>query len=95
MSYQSEWNDENEIRCMIIFRKLANEGYPAGKQMEYSQEMAKITNLTAGSISAKISNYKSVAKINNASNASKNTIRIYTKYKDFSIEKLENLLDNE
>ena len=56
--------------------------------------MAKSTNLSVGSISAKVSNYKSVAAISNKSNASQNTKRIYKKYKDFTIKELENLIVN-
>ena len=94
MNYKdsSEWNEENEIRCLIIFKKLETENFPRGKQMEYCREMEKITNLDAGNISAKVSNFKSVAGINNDSNASQNTKDIYAKYKNTSLPELEALL---
>ncbi|MBA56829.1 MAG: hypothetical protein CMK89_20445 [Pseudomonadales bacterium] len=94
MTYKdsSEWNEENEIRCLIIFKKLEAENFPRGKQMEYCREMEKITNLDAGNISAKVSNFKSVAGINNDSNASQNTKDIYAKYKNTSMSELEALL---
>jgi len=79
MAYRknSLWNDNNEIRCFLIFKRLYIEGFPRTKQKQYCFEMTKMSNLTTGSISAKISNYKSVAGINSPSNSSKNTIRIW------------------
>ena len=96
MSYKenSLWNDENEIRCLIIFKKLQAENFPWGKQMRYCREMSKITNLDPGNISAKVSNYKSVAGVNNPSNASVNTTKIYKKYRDLSIKEVENILND-
>ena len=91
MSYRktSLWNDNNEIKCLIILKKLILEDFSRGKQKKYCFEMAKESGLTVGSISAKICNFKSVYGINNPSHPSKNTLRIYEKYKDFSIEELE------
>ncbi len=60
--------------------------------MEYCREMSRRTNLDAGNISAKVSNYKSVAGINNASNASVNTVELYNKYGYLSIQELEKLV---
>ncbi len=88
----SGWNNENEICCLIIFKKLQLKSFPRGKQMEYCREMALSTSLSAENISAKVGNYKSVAGINNHSNASKNTKDLYKKYKDLSSNELENLL---
>ena len=95
MAYRknSLWNDNNEIKCFLIFKMLDKEGFPRGKQNQYCFEMSKVSNLTSGSISAKICNYKSVAGINNSSNASKNTIRIYNKYKNLSIDELEKIVE--
>lgn len=94
MSYRenSEWNETNEIRCLIIFQRLKEENFPYGKQIQYCQDMSKSTNLDVGSISAKVSNYKSVAGINKPSNASQNTKEIYEKYKNFTIKQLEDLV---
>lgn len=94
MSYRenSEWNEKNEIRCLIIFKKLEQDNFPRGKQMVYCREMEKITNLDAGNISAKVSNFKSVAGVNKSSNASVNTVEIYKKYKSYPISELEALL---
>lgn len=63
--------------------------------MEYCKEMSSITALDEGSISAKVSNYKSVAGINNISNASKNTIKLYQKYNSLSIQEIEKLIINQ
>ncbi len=94
MSYRknSEWNERNEIRCLIIFKKLKYENFTRGKQIEYCQKMSKLTNLAATNISAKVGNYKSVAGINKPSNASQNTKKIYEKYKNFTIKELEDLI---
>ncbi|MGH1441809.1 MAG: hypothetical protein ACRBBR_16970, partial [Cellvibrionaceae bacterium] len=73
----SEWNDENELRCLVIFKKLVEASFPRGMQIELCREMAHHTNLDVGNISAKVSNFKSVAGINNESNASANTVSIY------------------
>jgi len=96
MSYKenSLWNDENEIRCLIIFKKLQAENFPRGKQMEYCREMSKITNLDPGNISAKVSNYKSVAGVNNHSNASVNTIKFYKEYCDLSIKEVKDIFND-
>ncbi len=94
MSYRtnSKWNDSNEIKCLIIFKKLKLENFPRGKQAEFSRELSKTTGLKYVSISAKISNYKSVSGINKSSNASLNTISFYKKYHKLSIKELTNLL---
>jgi len=88
----SNWNEKNELKAFVIFQKLKEVCFPRGKQMELCREMEKETNLNAGNISAKVSNYKSVAGINNNSNASNDTKETYSKYKDYSIEKLEELI---
>ena len=95
MTYKknSNWNDKNELKCLLIFKKLKAEYFPRGKQAKYCREMASTTNLDKGNISAKVCNYKSVAGINNHSNASKNTIRIYNKYGHLSVNKISSLID--
>ena len=93
MSYRdaSHWDEKKEILCLIIFKKLQAENFPRGKQMDYCREISKATKLSPGNLSAKVSNYKSVAGINKASNASVNTIEIYKKYGHLSIQKLQNI----
>jgi hypothetical protein len=94
MSYRknSNWNKENEIRCLIIFQKLKKENFPRGKQMQYCRDMARLTELDVTNISAKVGNYKSIAGVNKSSNASQNTKEIYRKYKNFTVKKLEDLI---
>jgi len=96
MSYNesSEWNEKNEMECLAIFKILERENFPRGKQMEYCQKMAMLTKLDAGNISAKISNYKSVAGINKPSNASKNTKQLYKKYGHLSVTEIKAILAN-
>ena len=97
MSYRvtSHWNEENEIRCLIIFKKLQAQNFPRGKQMEYCRAMSRIANLDPGNISAKVCNYKSVAGVNSASNASLNTKNLYRKYGHLSVQKLESVLTDQ
>jgi len=90
----SQWNEKNELRCLVILKKLQTENFPRGKQMEYCRKMSSITALDEGNISAKVSNYKSVAGINNSSNASINTIELYQKYNSLSIQEIEELILN-
>lgn len=85
----SNWNELNELRSLVIFKKLELEGFPRNKQMELCKAMALKTHLDAGNISAKVSNYKSVAGINNPSNASVNTKEIYKKYGSLSLSEIE------
>ena len=88
----SLWNDTSELYCLLSFKKLEAEGFPRGKQIKYCRELAKITGLSSGSLSAKICNYKSVAGVNNDSNASIKTKEIYDKYGNLSVQELSDKL---
>jgi|694.fasta_scaffold79599_4 hypothetical protein len=94
MNYKdtSDWNNINELRCLLILKKLTDENFPRNRQMQLCREVANISNLTSGSISAKVSNYKSLAGINNKSNVSNNSKIIYKKYKQYSISELEKVI---
>ena len=94
MSYKdsSDWNEKNELRCLLIFKKLECENFPRGKQAEYCREMEKATNLSSGNISAKICNYKSVSGRNSASNYSSNTKKIFEKYSNCAVGDLEEII---
>ncbi len=90
MTYRtnSKWNDLNELKSYIIFKKLETNGFLRGEQIVLCRELAKESGLKPGSISAKVCNYKSLEGRNNTSNASTNSIRIYNKYKSYSLPKL-------
>ena len=60
--------------------------------MDYCREISKITKLDPSNLSAKVSNYKSVAGVNKVSNASINTVELYQKYGQLSISELEKLV---
>jgi hypothetical protein len=94
MNYKdtSDWNDINELRCLVILKKLISENFPRNRQMELCREVARKSNLSSGSISAKVSNFKSLAGINNKSNASNNSKIIYNKYHQYSEVELERLI---
>ena len=94
MNYKdtSDWNDINELRCLLILKKLIDENFPRNRQMQLCREVSNLSNLTTGSISAKVSNYKSLAGINNKSNFSNNSKIIYEKYKQYSISELEKVI---
>jgi len=90
--HTSAWNDENELRCLVIFKQLEEKGFPRGLQTKLCREMSHVTNLGVGNISAKVSNYKSVAGVNNESNASTNTIEFYRRYGKLSIPEIQRLI---
>ncbi|WP_041766458.1 hypothetical protein [Psychromonas ingrahamii] len=85
----SEWNELNELRSLAIFKKLELEGFPRNKQIEYCKNMALKTKLDAGNISAKVSNYKSVAGINKPSNASVATKETFKRHGKLSLAEIE------
>jgi len=90
----SAWDDQNELRCLVIFKRLEAEGFRRGRQIELCREMARKTSLDVGNISAKVSNYKSVAGINKESNASTNTISIYAKYGALAIAEIQQIVED-
>jgi hypothetical protein len=94
MNYKdtSDWNDINELRCLLILKKLIDENFPRNRQMQLCREVTIISNLTSGSISAKVSNYKSLAGINNKSNVSNSSKIIYEKHKQYSISELDKVI---
>jgi hypothetical protein len=94
MNYKdsSNWNNVNELRCLVILKKLIAENFPRNRQIELCREIERESNLTSGSLSAKVSNYKSLAGINNASNYSTNSKLIFKKYNNLSIADLEEII---
>lgn len=89
---ESDWNDLNELRCLVILKKIISEGFPRNRQIELCRELARNCNLSVGSLSAKVSNYKSLAGINNNSNASNNSKIIFEKYNQYSLTELEKII---
>ena len=87
----SGWSDKNEMRCLLIFKKLKAQNFPRGLQAKLCWEMAETpgVNLLAKTISTKVSDFKKVAKGKNKIHASANTIRIYKEYENHSISQLE------
>ena len=65
-----------------------------GRQIERCRELEQRTKKSpsSGSLSAKVCNYKSLAGINNASNYSQNSKRLFDKYKNHSIEQLKSVI---
>lgn len=85
------WNDCNEMRCLLILKKCEAENFPKGKQSELCREMANIPNigLSERKIGSRVSDYKKLAEGKKDSHASQNTRRIYNEYKDTPIEQLK------
>lgn len=85
----SKWNDINEMRCLLAFILLKQKNFPRNMLSELAEGIAKISGLGAGSVKAKIGNFKSVAGITGHSNASKKTLDIYHKYSGYSTDQLK------
>lgn len=94
MTYKenSNWNDVVELRCLIIYKQLKDAGFPKGMQSNLCSKLVKKYKLSNGSLSAKVSNFKSVAGDNNPSNASQNTIRIFRLYSKKTIDEIEKVI---
>jgi len=88
----SNWNDVNELRALAIFKMLQEQGFPSGVQLRSCRAISNISGLTPGSLSAKVSNYKSVAGVNKHSNASLKTKEIYRKYGHLKADDIEKLI---
>lgn len=91
----SEWNDAIDIQCLIIFKRLFVGDFPRGRQIEYCRELSKEINIDAERLSARVSDYKSAAGLNQSSHASMNTTRLYKKYRHTSIKELERMLSRQ
>jgi len=91
----SKWNDLNEFKCLLAFKKLEEQNYPRNMLTELAQEIAQVSGLSVGSVKAKIGNYKSVAGVIGPSNASQQTKSIYKKYGHLSSQKLNEMLSSD
>lgn len=91
----SGWNDMVELECFYVAR-LVEVNKENGLQARLCKNISeKNPKLTQGSISAKVTNFKSLMGIVNDSNASLNSKRIYNKYKDFSLEEINREINKE
>ena len=88
----SEWNELNELKCLLIFKELKANYFWEDLQKKLVQELSKSSGLSVETINAKVSNYKSIANSNNSSNVSEATKEIYTKYKNYSIRELRDII---
>lgn len=88
----SGWNDLNELRCLLAYKQLEDWGFPRNKLSELAREIALLSGLDAGSVKAKIGNYKSVAGVIGKSNASKNTMFIFEKFGHLSTPEIMDLI---
>lgn len=88
----SIWNDELELRCFLIYKKAEAQSFKRGLVTDLCRELAKNQNLDETTLNAKVGNYKSLAGYTKATNASTATKNLFERYKDFSIEQIEELL---
>ena len=88
----SGWNELNELRCLYALKILQEKGSPRGLMLKLAEEIAEQSGLKAGSVRAKISNYKSVAGAR-PSNASTQTIATYERYGQLDSSEIRELID--
>lgn len=88
----SGWNDQNELRCLIAFKRLEAAGYPHGLLTSYARALAAQTDLSVSTIKAKIGNFKSLAGASGESHASSKSREIFERYGSHSIRDLERLI---
>jgi hypothetical protein len=88
----SNWNDLTELKCLLIFKKLEFESFPRGSQRKLSLELEGLSNLKFSSITAKVSNYKTVAGVNKSSNFSINTKKIYENFGHLKVVDIEKVI---
>lgn len=84
----------NELRCLLAFKQLEEAGFPRNMLTQLAKDIAKISGLTVGSVKSKIGNYKSVAGITGHSNASRNTVYMYSQYGHLTSIKLRELVNS-
>lgn len=89
------WNDLNEMRCLLIWKKVKKGGFSNKSKLCKEMSYIEDVNLTYGSIGMKVSNYESLDPDGKPAlrGCSKNTIRIYEEYKDFSVLELEKIIE--
>lgn len=94
MAFQkgSLWSEQNEIRCLAAMKKLQDEGFPRGRQAQYSREIAASTGLSVRSVNAKVGNFKSLAGLIGPSNWSQNSALIWERCGHLSTAEVQTLV---
>lgn len=93
MAFQqgSLWSERNEIRCLAVMKRLEAEGFPRGRQAQYSRELAAAAGLPVRSVNAKVGNFKSLAGLIGPSNWSQNSEAIWKRYGHLSASEVQAL----
>ena len=91
------WDDRTEVMCLLIYKKLMEKKFQRGLRTKLCQEMnIKKDTPPYNSIYLKVANYESL--FTNGERGmyggaeKKRTIKIYKKFKDYSIKKLEDVI---
>ena len=88
------WNDLNELRCLLAYKKLEELNFPRNMLSDLAAEIAIQSGLTVGSVKAKIGNYKSVAGVTDHSNASMTTHSMYKNHGHLNSTQLQKLIQS-
>ena len=88
----SGWNFETELRCLIIYKTLAELEFPRGLQSDLCSVLSESTGLKFESVKAKVGNYKSEFGVTNSSNSSEATKYLVKNFGHMSIQELDALL---
>lgn len=88
---KSIWNDEMELKCLLIFKKLERESFKRGRQILMCKDLAEQEGVInkVGSINAKVSGFKSLAGYSKPSNVSVNSKRIFDENIHLSLDELK------
>lgn len=89
----SIWTDALELECFLIFKQAESHNFKHGLATELCRKLAKNKNLDEGTLKAKVGNYKSLAGYTRPSNASTATKAFYERYKNYSVEQIERVLE--
>lgn len=84
----SLWSEQNELRCLVLMKKLYEEGSPAGRQAQCARGVHR---LSVRSVNAKIGNFKSLAGLIGPSNWSQNSKAAWEKYGHLSAVEIQSL----
>lgn len=88
----SIWNDELELRCFLIYKKAEAQSFKRGLVAELCKKLAEEKNVDAGTLNARVGNYKSLAGYTKPTNASKATKKMFECYKHLTGDEIAELL---